>query len=198
MKIYNCDQMSDEWFSVKAGIPSAGSLDRIITTKGEPSKQRDEYLNQLVGEKLLGSKQQTYQSPAMERGVELENEARCLYSFHEGVDVQQVGFCVHDNGLLGCSPDGIVAGMSGFEAKCPLIHTHIGYLRAGKLPTKYYQQVQGSLYVTGFATWDFMSYFPGIKPLIITIHREDAFIRKLHDELVVFNHELKEIVEKLS
>ena len=198
MKIIDCEQCSPEWFKAKAGIPSAASFDKIITTKGEPSKQRTDYLYQLAAEVLSGEKAESYKSPAMEHGIETETEARFTYELTKDVTVNQVGFCIADNGLAGCSPDGLLGDVSGIEIKCPMGKTHIKYLLDGRLPTEYFQQVQGSLYVTGYASWDFMSYFPGIKPLIITVYRDDSFIRNLHDQLVIFNHDLKEIVERLS
>jgi hypothetical protein len=86
----------------------------------------------------------------------------------------------------------------GIEVKCPLIHTHVGYLLAGTLPTDYFQQVQGSMFVTGFSSWWFMSYYPAIPPLIIQVKRDDAFCAKLKVALDSFCNELDEITDKLK
>lgn len=197
MIIHDCDQMSEEWFRIKAGIPSAGSLDKIITSKGEPSKQAEGYLYQLAGESILNAKQATFTSYAMERGIEFEAEARRLYEFQNNVTVDQVGFCVHDSGLVGCSPDGIMHN-KGLEIKCPLLHTHVGYLDKGKLPTTYFQQVQGSLYVTGYDAWIFMSYYPGIKPLVVTVEPDGKWHKALEEQLEIFNEKLNALVERLT
>ena len=42
------------------------------------------------------------------------------------------------------------------------------YLKEGKLPTKYFVQVQSSLYITGFEKWHFLSYYPGMKHLHVS------------------------------
>ena len=34
------EQLSPKWFQEHAGIPGASSFDKIVTTKGEQSKQR--------------------------------------------------------------------------------------------------------------------------------------------------------------
>ena len=105
----NCEQRSDEWYTLKAGVPSAGNFDKIVTAKGEPSKQRKKYLYQLVGEKLLGRMPETYMSWAMERGVELEDEAIAYFSLKQGVEVQRVGICFKDERMdRSCSPDGLI------------------------------------------------------------------------------------------
>jgi len=195
--IDDIDQLSDQWFKIKAGIPSAASFDKIITSKGAPSTQRKKYLYQLAGEAIIGTKTETYTNSAMQRGIELESEARDLFQMINGVDVKQVGLCFPDQQKkYSCSPDGLLPG-SGLELKCPLIHTHIDYLLGGKLPTEYIQQVQGSMLVTSFQSWWFCSYYPGLKPFIIQVYRDETFISKLKTELDKFCLELAVIVHKI-
>ena len=110
-----------------------------------------------------------------------------------------VGLCYLDEHRnFSCSPDGLVGEDGGLEIKCPLIHTHVEYLLDGKLPTKYVQQVQGSMLISGRKWWDFMSYYPGLKPLVVRVERDEKFIAKLKDELNKFCFELKAIVQKLK
>jgi len=66
------------------------------------------------------------------------------------------------------------------------------------LPTDYFQQVQGSLFITGFERWDFMSYSPGLPPLIIPVYRDEPFIKKLKEELDRFCFELAGVIKKLK
>jgi hypothetical protein len=198
MVIVECEQQSKEWFDTKVGIPSAASFDQIITTKGEPSKSRQKYMYQLSGEIILGNKVETYTNAAMQRGNELEPEARQAFEFIHDVQVRKVGFVFYDEQKkYGCSPDGLMTD-TGLEMKCPLLHTHIGYLLDNKLPTDYFQQVQGGMFITGFKYWYFMSYYPGLPPLILTINRDEKFIDKLKAELDSFCLELSTVVEKLK
>jgi hypothetical protein len=153
---------------------------------------------QLAGERLAGVKTDTYQNAVMQRGIEMQGEAIALFKFLKDVDVQEVGLCYRDEQKrYSCSPDGLME-TEGIEVKCPLIHTHVGYLLAGTLPTDYFQQVQGSMFVTGFSSWWFMSYYPAIPPLIIQVKRDDAFCAKLKVALDSFCNELDEITDKLK
>ena len=197
MKIILCEQGSPEWFAARCGVPSASNFDHIITSKGEPSKQRQKYLYQLAGERITGKAEETYQNGAMQRGIEMEEEARKLYEFTSGEKVTQVGFCVTENPAFGASPDGLIGKDGGIEIKCPQIATHVSYLLDGGLPSDYFQQVQGSILVTGRKWWDFESYYPGMKPLIVRVVPDVKFLEKLKLELTEFCSELEEIVKKV-
>ena len=198
MKILEHEQRSPEWYKARCGIPTASSFDMIITTTGKQSASRKKYLYQLAGERLGGIVDETYQSFAMQQGVLKEEEARKLYEIATGQDVTPVGFCLSDCGKYGCSPDGLVGVMGGYEVKCPLIHTHIGYLLENDVPTDYYTQVQGQLLVTGREWVDFMSYFPGLKPLIVRETPDDVFQRLLKTELDLFCEDLEKLVKQLT
>ena len=195
MIIIDCIQGSEEWFKARAGIPTASNFDKIITMKGEPSKQRTKYMYQLAGESILGTKEETYQNAAMQRGIELEDEARLLYEISQGVKVEEVGFCLADG--YGASPDGMVEDDGLVEIKCPSLAVHVEYVVKNELPSTYYQQVMGQLLVTGRKWCDFVSYYPGMKPFIKNVKVDKEFIGKLESELVKFNNELKEIVRKI-
>lgn len=198
MRIFEMEQRSVEWYKVRCGVPTASEFDKIITTKGAISTQRKKYLYQLAGERLGGVVDETYQSFAMQQGVLKEGEARNLYNIASGDEVKQVGFCLSDDGKYGCSPDGLVGEDGAYEVKCPLIHTHIGYLIENDVPTDYYTQVQGQLLVTGRKWTDFMSYFPGLKPLIVREEPDEVFQKLLKKALEEFTNELDDLVKRLS
>ena len=198
MRIINCEQKTPEWNAARCGIPTSSSFDKLITTKGVPSKQKEKYLYTVAGEKVSGLKVETYQSFAMQQGIIKEEEARNYYKMLYDVEVQKVGFCVSDNGSYGCSPDGLVGKDGGLEIKCPEIHTHVGYMLKGNLLEDYFQQAQGSLFVTGRKWWDIMSYFAGLKPVIIRVTPDKAFHKALEVELAIFTKELAELVEKIK
>jgi predicted phage-related endonuclease len=199
MIISDVVQGSPEWFAERCGIPTCSNFDKLITTKGEPSKSRTKYMYQLAGERITGQREESYQSAAMQRGVELEAEARSFYELMTGETVQIVGLCYADKKKrYACSPDGLIGEHGGIEIKCPQLSTAVEYLLKGVLPTEYYQQVQGSMAVTGRKWWDFVSYYPGMKPLIVRVERNEEFIKALKVELEIFCQELDEITEKLK
>jgi len=196
MIILDIEQYSDTWFAERAGRPTASSFDKVVTTKGEPSKSATNYLYQLAGECITGVKTETYQNAVMQRGIEMEAEAKDLFRFAYG-EVREVGLIYPDEGKrYSCSPDGLLED-AGLEIKCPLIHTHVGYLLANKLPTEYIQQVQGSMLITGFKKHHFMSYYPGLPPLMLEIPRDEIFISKLNAELDKFCLELAMTTRRL-
>jgi len=198
MIISTCEQGTPEWFAIKAGVASASNFDKIVTTKGELSKQSTKYLYQLAGERITGIREQGYQSASMERGTQLEDEARRLYSLVTGLSIEQVGFVyLDDKKLVGASPDGLVGSDGLLEIKCPEIHTQVGYLLEKCLPMTYFQQVQGQLFVTGRKWCDFVSYYPQLRPLIVRVERDEVFIGKLKTALDSFCDELIAVEKKL-
>lgn len=198
MKTINCEQGTPEWNAIRCGIPTSSNFDKIITAEGKPSKQKEKYLYTVAGEKVSGIKEETYQSFAMQQGVIKEEEARNYYKMLYDVEVQKVGFCLADNGSYGCSPDGLVGKDGGLEIKCPEIHTHVGYMIKGELLKDYFQQAQGSLFVTGRKWWDIMSYFAGLKPVIIRVLPDKTFYKALEVELEIFTKELNALVERIK
>jgi len=198
LKVFDIEQGSLEWFKIRCGIPTASEFDCIISSKGDPSKQREKYLYRLSGERVAKCSEETYQSEDMLRGKKLESEARDYYSFAKGIKVTQVGFCLQEKPGYGCSPDGICGKPGILEIKCPIISTHVEYLLGNKLPVKYFVQTQGQLLVTGKEWLDFMSYFPGLKPLITRVKPDKFFQAKLKRELELFCSDLDRLVKKIK
>jgi hypothetical protein len=199
MKVVDCIQGTPEWMAARCGIPTASNFDKIVDTTGKPSKQRTKYLYQLAGERIAGKIEETHQNAAMLRGIEMESEARGLYSLLSGQEVVQVGLCLSEGKAgYGASPDGLIGEDGGVEIKCPLVSTHVSYLLANKLPSDYFQQVQGGLLVTGRKWWDFVSYYPGLRPLLIRVEPDKAFQKALKVELELFVNELDDIVRKIK
>lgn len=198
MKIIDCVQGSKEWLAARCGIPSSSNFDKLITSKGEPSKQREKYMYQLAAEAITGCKEESFQSAAMTRGIEMEAEARQFYELTRNVEVEQVGFCLDDSGLFGASPDGLIEDDGLIEIKSPQSQTCVSYLLKGGLDVDYFQQTQGQLLVTGRKYVDLISYYPLLRPLVIRVVRDEKFLKALRVELEVFCKELKEIIEKIK
>jgi hypothetical protein len=180
MRIIESVQGTPEWLESRLGCPSGSGFDKLITSSGKPSTQADNYINQLIAEKLTGETTYVRVNEHMERGTFLEPRARDYYSLMSGNEVEEVGFCMHDRFECGVSPDGLIAGgEGGLEIKCPAPSTHVAYLRGGVLPTKYKQQVMGCLWITEREWWDFVSYHETMPALIVRVHRDDDYISLL-------------------
>jgi len=198
MKIIQCEQRSEEWAEVRRGIPTASAFDRIVTMKGEPSKQRAAYLYELAAERLSGVCEAGFVSDAMLRGIEREQEAREIYAMTSEVEVATIGFCLADDGRYGCSPDGLVGNDGVVEIKSPMGKTAIEYLLKGAVPSAYYQQIQGGLFVTGRQWCDFVSYYPGLPLLALRVTPDIEFHEALARELEAFCKELDSICETIQ
>ena len=183
---------------VRKNIPTASGMSKIITSKGDVSKSLNGYISQLIAEAKMKAPAQWIGTEDMQRGNELEPEARRLYEFINEKAVEQVGFCMTDDRRFGCSPDGFIDDRKGgLEIKCPRLETHIGYVMASKLPTAYKVQVHASMFVTGCKYWDFMSYAPEADPFILRVERDD-FTDKLGAALDEFYKELTAAREKFG
>ena len=183
MRMINHEQGTQEWLTSRLGCPSGSGFDKLITSSGKPSTQSEGYINQLIAELMTKQTTEVKVSDAMQRGTDLEPMAREFYELASGNEVMEVGFCKHDNLEAGVSPDGLMED-GGLEIKCPSPSWHCAYLRAGTLPTKYKQQVQGCMWITGREWWDFVSYHETMPALIVRVHRDDEYIKLLADEVL--------------
>lgn len=169
----NMTQGSEEWFAARTGKLTASNASKIITAGGKPSTQRAAYLDELISDCFCPGQNAFGGNYATDRGTALEPVARQLFSERSGLEVREVGFVSVENGIYGCSPDGLVVGatgddVAGLEIKCPLPKTHLRYLMEGVLPDSYKPQVHFSMMVTGLP-WHFFSYCPGMKPLELLV-----------------------------
>ena len=174
--IRDIEQGTPEWFAMRKGIPTASNFGKILTgTTLKKSSSAAKYQRELCGA-LLGGDAEFTGNKWTERGNELEPEARAWYSFNYDVQVEQVGFVYQDDSHdVGCSPDGFVGDDGGVEIKCPSAAVHVEYMLKDKLvPVTYISQVRGTLYLTGREWWDFVSYYPGVRPVVVRVHRTET------------------------
>lgn len=197
--IDSIEQGSEQWFQEKLGKPSASNASKIITNDGKPSKQAKMYLYELAAQAVTGQMEESYKSLNMLIGEERESESRAYYELINDVKVKKVGVIYKDKKKeFLCSPDGIIEDKYGLELKNVLPKTQVKYLLDGSLPSEYFSQIQFSLYVTGFEYWDFMSYSPGLKPLIVRVKRDEKFLELLEKELIKFCEDLKTTIKRIG
>lgn len=198
MKIYrDIEQGTPEWFALRLGRITASEFHTVLA-KGRgssPSKTRKTYMYKLAGEIITGEMAESFTNQHMERGHVMEVEARNYYSLLTDVEVEQVGFITNHN--AGYSPDGLIGNDGLWETKSKLPHLHIAVLLAGKVPPEHVHQCQGGLWVAEREWIDFMSYCPGIKPLIKRMYRDEDMIKKIAEGVKIFRDELMELVEKI-
>jgi hypothetical protein len=198
IQILDVAQGSPEWFAARAGIPTASEFSTVMAKgkDGGASVTRAKYMRQLAGEILTGEPApEGYSNAFMARGHELEDEARSLYAFMRDAEPQRVGFI--RNGQKGASPDSLLGDRAGLEIKVAIPAVQIERLQRGTLPTEHVAQVQGSMLVSERDTWDFVSYCPKLPPLILTVHRDEAYIANLAKAIDAFNEELEALVQSI-
>ncbi len=193
MKIHPAAQGSVEWMQARAGIPTASEFDALITPLGKirTGAGVDTYLSKKLAERWLQGPLPGFGSWATDQGKILEERARPWFEMQFNVDVKQVGFITNDAGTAGCSPDGMLP-VCGVEIKCPEAPNHVAYLMAGKVPADYIAQVQGSMFITGFRQWKFVSYHKDFPKLILAVEPDEEFHEHLAEALDAFTGRLEE------
>lgn len=201
MKIHtNIEQNSVDWTILRSGKITASELDSIISPLGKvrDSDGVETYVTQKLCEMWTGGPLVSLQGIFdVDQGRLLEERAKPAFTVHTGIEIQNVAFIETDDGRVGCSPDALIGSESGAEIKCPRLDTHVGYLLAGKLPKQYVAQVQGSMFVTGCATWHFFSYCRSMPPLHLVVERDEKFQEALKTAIEACIEKLDEAMAKL-
>lgn len=197
------EQRTDEWFAARLGKVTASRVaDVIAKTKNGYAASRDNYMAQLICERLTGKPTEGFSNAAMEWGTEQEPHARAAYSAKIGELVEERGFVQHPTiGMAGASPDGVV-GDGLIEIKCPNTATHLEWVLEGKPPQKYVTQMQWQMACTGTWWCDFVSYDPRLPEhlqlLIVRVPRDEQYIQTLEDEVKSFLCELEVKLSQLQ
>jgi hypothetical protein len=193
IEVIDCEQNSPEWLRARMGIPTASAFSDVLA-KGE-GKTRRTYMLKLAGEIITGEPMESFTNGHTERGHAMEDEARDLYTFQKGAELQRVGFI--RNEIAGCSPDSLIGGDGGLEIKTKLPHLLIDVILKDKCPPEHVAQIQGTLWVTGRQWWDIVIYWPGIPLFVKRVFRDDAYIKTLADEVARFRTELDAVVSQI-
>lgn len=209
VEVFDIEQRSDDWHAVRRGLPTASKFSIIMAegADGEDSKTRAKLLHVLAGEILTGETAESFRNEAMERGIEMEPEAREYYARTTFEEITQVGFVKRTiyNPLgtplvIGCSPDTFVGPDGVLEIKVTRPDLLIPILRAGArgLPSLHRAQCQGTLLVSGRAWCDLLIYSHARMPKAkFRLERDDVYIKKIKDAVEVFSYDLRKLVEEL-
>lgn len=218
-------QNSSEWFKCRAGCITASNLNRLVEydadsgiyvasllktgkNKGNRKKEAADYLINVMAERMTGNAAENYVSFFMDRGRELEPEARKTYMLRHNVVVETVGFVLHESiQWFGASPDGVIEEQAGFEVKCPSSSTHLEYLMGRcetlqGVPVEYLAQLDAGMSVLGLSEWRFASYselFPRELQLYTTVlKRDEKRIASLEQCVVKALQEVEQQMEALK
>lgn len=205
MKIWECEQRSEDWHNLRRGKITGSTLKDIIIKRGTTRKIGS---YQLVAENL-GISDDGFSSDR-ERGIALEPEAREKFCEKTGKTVIEAGFCTHDKfPEIGWSPDGLIKDKNGefteaIEIKCLSAANHIKAIIENEIPSEYNEQIYQAFTVNEkLETLHFILYDPRITvtPLkIFEVKRSDVQEQvEAHLEYQLKELEwVREMVEQLS
>jgi hypothetical protein len=185
----------------RCGRATASEFSAVLA-KGKEGVTRRKYLRRLVAERLTGKPAETYSGRHTERGQQQEPWARIAYEAQTGALVEEVGFIPHVDGLMaGCSPDGLVGDDGGAEFKSVIPTVQLDTLLREGMPPEHKAQVQGNLWITGRAWWDFVSYCPDmpahLRLCVYRVEPDEDYIENLAAEVCNFLAEVDMLEAKL-
>jgi len=198
------EQGTHEWFEARYGNATASRIvDIMAKTKSGYSASRDNYMAQLICERMTGSSGNDFTSAAMQWGIDTEPHARSEYEARTGVLVGKASYYPHPTiDRSGASPDGMVGEDGLLEIKCPNTATHIKTLLGSKLDRKYYLQMQWQMACTERVWCDFVSFDPRMPEELQyyseRVERNDELIEEISVEVQTFLIDLDAKVSELN
>ena len=189
---YDIVQRTPEWIEIKRGKMSASNAETIIAN----GKGLETYIYNLMAEYYSSAEKENYINADMQRGIDLEPEAKIEFQFYTGLDIKEVG-CVELNEYILASPDGLIGDDGLIEIKCPNDSIYFKLLLSNNIKPEYIAQMQMQMYVTDRQYCYFVSYNPNFeKSLYIKkINRDEEMIEKLKKGLERGTQLIKEIKE---
>lgn len=193
-------QLSPEWFALRAGKLTASNFKSLKAEKTTAA-----YQNLIWGcavERMTGEKLDSYCSPAMQRGIDLEADARVAYENHVFATVEEIGIVIHPElDYVSCSPDGLV--LDGLvELKCLNAANHGKALVKNQHAKDYKHQCQGQMWVCDKPWCDIVSYHPefadGLQLAVCRVERDEEIIESLEVACIAANDEINEIIKQLE
>lgn len=131
------------------------------------------------------------------RGTELEPEARANYIEETFNSVQECGFIAFGQ-HGGHSPDGLIGDEGMIEIKCPAGKKVIALHEGEKIDTRHYAQMQWGLAITGRRFCVYRVYHPSLKPYTSVIARDEKLIEQMLSRFYTWEQRLTKLIEKYS
>lgn len=210
-----------EWLAVRAGKFTGSDFHQYLGITGKGlSETAESNLYKKVLESI-GYEFDGVRSDAMERGNELEPEARQQYIMETFNDVEEVAFVDWEKMRAGCSPDGVIYDFETpiqyeelreivtggkreysrikkiIEIKCPEIKNYLK-MASGKIPPVYMTQMQFNMLITGAKSCDFVVYHPDMRLIVREIVVDAEYQQVILTALEKLNARYDEILEQIK
>jgi YqaJ-like viral recombinase domain len=199
--VINCEQGSEEWHKARAGVITASMFStareklKVGPRKGQPSEKALNYAFRLAIERISREPlDEGFETWQMNRGHNLEPEARAEHEVYAGVMIERAGFITTDDGIFGASADGFFdqsGKRKGSEYKCLVAPDRLRDVLLSDDISDFMDQVQGCMWISGLTDWHFGLYCPALKPVnkhfyLQEVARNDDYIHDLEKDLWQF------------
>lgn len=200
MQLHNVEQRSEAWIALRVKHPLTASEAQAIGNQG---KGLETLCWNKVAEKYSSGVKEIYTNVHLDRGVELEPQAREIYELETGSKVEIVGFVTDTktSKVGGASPDGFVGEDGLIEIKCFDDTKHFKCIVEGLvIESSYLWQIQMQLLLCERDWCDFVAYNPNYeKSLLIQRILPDLEMQeKIKEGLKKGEQIIKEIESKLK
>ncbi|OSG05571.1 lambda exonuclease family protein, partial [Salmonella enterica] len=178
--------------------------DVMARTKSGYAASRQNYMAELICQRLTGKPEEGFTNAAMMRGTELEPVAREMYALNEfDAVISEVGLIDHPTiAGFAASPDGIVNDDGLIEIKCPNTWTHLQTLKTGVPKYQYLLQMHAQMMCTGRKWCDFVSFDDRLPPELAyfktRINFDEVLAEEIEQEVVKFLTELETEIQNIT
>ncbi|MFD0738285.1 YqaJ viral recombinase family protein [Lysobacter koreensis] len=191
------EQGTDDWHAIRAGKWTASSGAKIMG--GLDTQGLKDLVKDLAWGRVFGKTDRGYSGKSMERGHELEPEAREAFAFEHDATVEQVGFVEHGRiAYLGWSPDGLHAQRKrGLEIKCLEHKAFIDFFECRQVPSEYRWQVKIACMVGALDGLDFYVYHPLAGGITVPVEITDAEKDQIEGRISILEPRVQALVDRL-
>lgn len=167
MLVHNVRQRTPEWHALRQKYSLTASNAQAIGNQG---KGLETLVYEVLATKYSTAEKDDYSNKDLERGEELEPQARAMYELETGNEVTEVGFVTNEeiSKMGGASPDGLVGDDGLVEIKCFEDVKHFKMtLGDFEIESKYEWQIQMQLLITERKWCDFVAFNPNYKKSLL-------------------------------
>lgn len=124
---FDIEQGSDEWLNLRRWKLTGGKISPLLSKKR--TLWWEKLIDKLLAEVYINENYEAIKSFAMERWLELEEEAKKVFEKEKNKKIKNIWFIEKQfkSLKLGCSPDGLIWKKEAIEIKCPLWEKTINY-----------------------------------------------------------------------
>lgn len=199
---YDIVQGSPEWHELRAGRIGGSESAALLSTGKSSLLSVAAYtlLYRNAAELITGPNEPTSPNAAMQRGIDLEGEARRRYEDLTFQTAEQVGY-ISVGDYFGYSPDGLVGDSGLIEIKCPLAPEYVRFLDTRQIDPGHMAQMQWGMFLTGRVYCDYIVYHPEFEPADMVIEKIgwDERIHALFTErCLVYASEMNRILSAIA